>query len=86
MSSSLNGLNLSKDHVKYLNQEFDNVLDLVQQKTILWLRVYDFVKFKEEWPSKETFYSSLTAEILLTKSMNLFLMFGKNWNKNEERL
>ena len=35
LSSSLNGLNLSKDHFKYLNQEFDNVLDLVQQKTIL---------------------------------------------------
>ena len=38
----------------------------------------DLEKFKEELPSKETFYSSLTDRKLVAKNMNMFLMFGKN--------
>ena len=38
----------------------------------------DFEKFKEKLPSKEKFYSLLTDRKLLTKNMNMFLMFGIN--------
>ena len=43
----------------------------------------DFQKFKEVLTSKEKFYSSLTNRSdkvyeLVTKNMNLFLMFGMN--------
>ena len=45
-----------------MSQEFDNnILDLVKEK---WFNPYkcmtDFEKFKEELPSSEKFYSSLT--------------------------
>ena len=64
-----------------MSQEFDNkVLDLPTQK---WFYPYeymrDFEKFKEKSPIKERFYSSLTTEKLVTKNMNMFLMFGKSF-------
>ena len=64
LSSSLDSLvkNLGKDDLKYLSQEFDNnVLDLVKQKRFYpYEYMSNFEKFKEELPSKEKFYSSLT--------------------------
>ena len=64
LSSSLNSLvkNLSKNDFKYLSQEFhNNVLDLVKQKGFYpYEYTNDFEKFKEEFPSKEKFYSSST--------------------------
>ena len=38
----------------------------------------DFEKFKEQLQSKEKFYSSLTGKKLVTKNMNMFLMFETN--------
>ena len=38
----------------------------------------DFKKFKEQLPSKEKFYGSLTGKKLVTKNMNMFLRFGTN--------
>ena len=65
LSSSLDSLvkNLDKYNLKYLSQGFDNnVLYLVKQK---WFYPYeymsDFEKFKEQLPSKEKFYNSLTG-------------------------
>ena len=46
----------------------------------------NFENFKEELPSIEKFYSSLTGKKLVTKKINMFLMFGKNCNENDERL
>ena len=64
LSSLLKSLlkNFSKDHFKYLSQEFDiNVLDLVKEKGFyLYEFMSDFEKFKGELPSKEKFYSLLT--------------------------
>ena len=63
--------NLSKDDFKYLRQEFDNsVLDLMKQK-IFYPHNYvrDFEKFKEELPSKEKFYSSLTSTNIIDKKI-----------------
>ena len=37
----------------------------------------DFENFKEQLPSKEKFYISLTGKKIVTKSMNMFLRFGK---------
>ena len=63
-SSSSDSLlkNLSKYDFKYLSQEFDNnVLDLFKQKAFYpYEYMSDFEKFKEELPSKEKLYSSLT--------------------------
>ena len=56
LCSSLHSLvkNLNKDDFRYLNQEFDNVLDLVKQKGFyLYEYMSYFEKFKEELPSKE---------------------------------
>ena len=36
----------------------------------------DFKKFKEQLPSKEKFYSSLTGKKIVTKNMIMFLRFG----------
>ena len=65
LSSSLHGLMTElhyKDDFKYLSQEIDNnVLDLGERKLIYpYENMSDFEKFKEELPSKEKFYSSLT--------------------------
>ena len=82
LSSSLDSLvkNLGKDDFKYSSQEFDNnVLDLVKQKG-LYPNEYmtDFKKFKEQLPSKEKFYSSLTGKKISNKEYNHAL---KVWNK-----
>ena len=71
---------LSKDDFKYLGQEFDNkVLDLVRQKTLdLYEYISDFEKFKEELPSKEKFYSSLTDRNISHKEYEKVL---KVWKK-----
>ena len=63
-----------------MSQEFgNNVLDLVKQKGFYsYEYMSDFEKFKEELPRKEKFYSSLTDRKLVTKNMNMFLMFGKS--------
>ena len=65
-SSSLDSLvkNLAKDGFKYLSQEFDNnVLDLVKQKEFCpYEYMSDFENFKEKFPGKEKFYSSLTGK------------------------
>ena len=88
-SSSLDSIvkNLGKDDFKYLSQEFDNkVLELVKQKRFYpYKYMSDFWKFKEELPSKEKFYSSLTSRKVVTKNMNIFWKFGvhlkwKQWN------
>ena len=64
LSSSLDILvtDLSKNNFQYLSQEFhNNVLGLVKQKRFYpYEYMSDFKKFKEELPSKEKFYSSLT--------------------------
>ena len=66
LSSSLDSFikKLAQDDFKYLNQEFhDNVLDLIKQKGFC---SYEYMsnseKFKEQLPSKEKFYSSLTGK------------------------
>ena len=56
-------VNFGKDDFKYLSQELDNnALDLVKHKgRYPYEYMSDFEKFKEEVPSKENFYSSLTG-------------------------
>ena len=70
-----------------MSQEFDNnVLDLVKQKEFyLYEYMTNFEKIKEELPSKGNFYSLLTDKNLVTKNMNLFLMFGKKLELNQKR-
>ena len=85
LNSSLNSLvkNLVKDNFKYLSQEFDNnVLDLVKQKGLYPYDKFmtDFEKFKEQLPSKEKFYSSLTGKIISDKKYEHVL---KVWSKLE---
>ena len=71
LRSSLDSLvkKLNKDDFKYLSQEFDNnVLDLVKQKGFYpYEYMSDFEKCKEELPSKEKFYSSLTNRKITDK-------------------
>ena len=73
LSSSLDNLDkdLAKDYFKYLSQEFDNNildLDLVKQKIFYpYEYMSDFENFKEELPSKETFYNSLTGKKISDK-------------------
>ena len=66
LSSSFDSLlkNLGKTGFKYLNQEFINkILDLLKQKEFYpYEFICSFEKIKEELPSKERFYSSLTGE------------------------
>ena len=71
---------MSKDYFKYLSQEFDkNTLHLVKQKGFyLYEYMSDFENFKEELPSKERFYSSLTNTKINEKDMNMLLMFVKD--------
>ena len=80
LSSSLYSLvkNLNKDGFKYLSQEFDdNILDLVQQKGFYpYDYMSDFEKFKEEFPSKEKFYSSLTDKKISYKEYDHDLKVG----------
>ena len=52
---------------------------LVKQKGFYFYKyMSEFETFKEELPSKEMFYSFLISKMLLTKNMNMFLMFGIN--------
>ena len=63
LSSLLDNLvkNLNEDDFKYLSLEFDNnVFDLVKKGFHPYGYMSDFEKFKEELPSKEKFYNSLT--------------------------
>ena len=62
-----------------MSREFDNnVLDIVKQIGFYpYEYMGNFEKFKEELPSKEKFYSSLTKK-LVTKNMTTSLMFGRN--------
>ena len=84
LSSSLDSLvkSLNKDDFKYLRQEFDNnVLDLVKQvRSYSCEYMSDFKKFKEQLPSKEKFYSSLTRKKVSYKAYEHVL---KVWNKSE---
>ena len=75
-SLSLDGLvkNWVKDDFKYLNQEFgNNVLDLVKQEG---LHSYEYINDLEK--SKEKFIVPWPTETLLTRNMNIFVMFGVN--------
>ena len=83
LSSSLDSLvkNLNKDNFKYLSQEFENDDDdLVKQKEFYpYEYMSNFEKFKEQLPSKEESYSSLTSKKkVVTKNMKVFLKFETN--------
>ena len=83
LSSSLDSLvkNLNKDNFKYLSQEFENDDDdLVKQKEFYpYEYMSNFEKFKEQLPSKEESYSSLTSKKkVVTKNVKVFLKFGTN--------
>ena len=85
LSSSLDSLvkNLGKDDFKYISQEFDNdVLDLVNQKGFYTFKLFeymtDFKKFKEQLPSQEKFYISLTGKKINIKEYD---NVPKVWNK-----
>ena len=79
LSSPLGSLvkNLNKDGFKYLSEEFDkNKSHVVKQKGFYpYEYTTDFEKFKEKLPSKDRFYSSLTSKKLMTKILNMLLMF-----------
>ena len=81
LSSSLYSLvkNLNKDDFKYLSQEVDNnILDLVKQKGFYpYEYMNHFEKFKEELPSKEKFYSSLTDRKISDKEYEYVLNVWK---------
>ena len=83
LSSSLNSLvkNSNKDDFKYLNQEFDNnvLVDLVKQKGFYpYEYMTDFENLKEDLPSKEKFYSSLTDRKITDKEYEHVLNVWKN--------
>ena len=74
--------NVNKDDFKYLSQEFDNkALYLSKQKEIYpYEYMSNFGKFKEELPSKEKIYSSLTDKKFSHKEYD---HVPKVWNKFE---
>ena len=91
LSSSLDSLvkNLGIDDFEYLSQEFDNnVLDPVKQKGVYpYEYMSNFEKFKEELPSKEKFYSSLTNRKVSGKEYEHVLnVWKKIQNENNESL
>ena len=63
--------------VKYLSQEFDKEKSHVVKQKGFYPYEYttDFEKFKEKLPSKDRFYNSLTSKKLMTKILNMLLMF-----------
>ena len=63
-----------------MSQEFDeNRLDLFKQKGFCSCEyMSNFEKFNKQLSSKEKFYSSLTCKKIMTKKLNMFLMFGIN--------
>ena len=71
-----------------MSQEFDNnVLDLLKQKQCHPHEyISDFEKFKEELPSKEKFYGSLTDRKIMTKNMNMFLKLGINLKWKQQKI
>ena len=80
--------NLSKDDLKYLNQEFDKTkLDLVKQRRF-YPQEYmtDFEKFTEKLPNKEMFHSSLTGKEIVTKNMIMFSMIGINLERKQQNI
>ena len=83
LSSSLDHLikNLNKDDFKHLSQESDNnVLDLVKQKRFYpYDDMSDFEKSKEELPSKEKFYSSLTGRRISGKEYENVVNVSKKY-------
>ena len=84
LSSDILVKNLNKDDFKYLSPEFDsNVLDLGNQKRFYpYEYISDCEKFKEKLPSKENFYSSLTAR---KTSDNEYEHAIKVWNSFETK-
>ena len=83
VSSSLHNLvkNLNKDDFKYLSQEFyNNIWDLDKQKRFYpYEYMSDFEKVKEELPSKEKFYSSLTNRKITDKEYEHILKAWKTF-------
>ena len=80
---------LNKYDFNYLRQELDNnILDLVKEdRFYLYEYMSDFEKFKEESPSKERFYRSLTAKIYLwQKNWSCFSSFEQICNESDKRL
>ena len=68
-----------------MSQEFDNnVLDLVKQKGFYpYEYMSDFEKFKEELPSKEKFYSSLTGKKVSWKEYDHVLKVRNNFGMKQ---
>ena len=80
LSSSLNSLvkNLDKNDFKYLSQETDNnVWDIIMQK-VFYSFVYNLKSLKTNCLAKKSFRVPWQAKQLVTKNMNMFLMFGIN--------
>ena len=67
------------------SQEFDyNVLDLIKQKGFYpYEYMSDFEKFKEELPSKEKFYSSLTGKKVSWKEYDHVLKVQNNFGMKQ---
>ena len=67
------------------SQEFDyNVLDLIKQKGFYpYEYMSDFEKFKEELPSKEKFYSSLTGKKVSWKEYDHVLKVRNNFGMKQ---
>ena len=82
LSSSLDSLvkNFGKDDSKYFNQEFsNNVWDQVKQKGFCPYEYMSILKnLKKNCLAKKGFIVPWLAEKLLTKNLNMFLMFGIN--------
>ena len=76
---------LSKNNFQYLSQEFhNNVLGLVKQKGFYpYEYMSDFKNFKEELPSKEKLYDSLTDRKINGKVYEHVLNV---WNKSEMKI
>ena len=76
---------LSKNNFQYLSQEFhNNVLGLVKQKGFYsYEYMSDFKNFKEELPSKEKLFSSLTDRKINGKVCEHVLNV---WNKSEMKI
>ena len=72
---------LAKNDIKYLCQEFDNIFELVKQKGFYpYEYMSNFKKLKDQLPSKEKLYSSLTGKKISDKEYEHVL---KVWDKFE---
>ena len=76
---------MGKDDFKYLSQEFDSkVQGLVKHNGFDYCEYMGgFERFKEEMPSKEKFYSSLTCKKISDKEYEHFF---KVWNRFEMKI